>query len=75
MHRVVPTLCPSCEQAWQHCHGVVLVHLDGSDECTAGDACPGAALPHEWREPCWAAVGSCCGQAFGDERAGAPAAA
>ncbi|MDP9388033.1 MAG: hypothetical protein M3Q48_08895 [Actinomycetota bacterium] len=49
------TSCPDCATDRNHCHGVLLVHGDGTREC------PECAGPdpagHDWRAPCEAA---CC---------------
>lgn len=44
--------CESCTGDLIHCHGTLVIHADGTTECT-DDGCPGAHLAlHELRLVC-----------------------
>jgi hypothetical protein len=40
--------CRDCAEGLDHCHDVLLVHPDGSVECSSGPGCAGGAATHEW---------------------------
>lgn len=51
-----------CEGASAHCHGVLVRHGDGREECTEDPGCDAGAPTHEWAVGC-AEVGCPCGAA------------
>ncbi len=51
--------CPECETELEHCHGMTVIHADGTVECLLDPAC---ALPlgeHAVSVPCEELVPGC----------------
>ncbi|MDQ1397652.1 MAG: hypothetical protein QOG64_2911 [Acidimicrobiaceae bacterium] len=45
--------CRSCTNDVDHCHGLLIVHADGSVECCEPDGCPGLdPVLHDVRLAC-----------------------
>jgi hypothetical protein len=40
--------CNDCDQDLDHCHDVLLVHGDGTTECSSGPGCEGRRETHIW---------------------------
>ncbi|GIL26881.1 hypothetical protein [Actinocatenispora comari] len=38
--------CPDCDRGWRHCHGTLVRHPDGGQECLADAACTGGPAEH-----------------------------
>ena len=53
------TACRSCTSDFEHCHGLLTVHVDGWIECTAPE-CPAAdPVLHDARAECGDGCHSC----------------
>ncbi|HEX9992916.1 MAG TPA: hypothetical protein VGB14_08325 [Acidimicrobiales bacterium] len=46
--------CRACTEHLEHCHGVSVVHADGTTECTGDgpEPCRLAHHLHDWQLPC-----------------------
>jgi hypothetical protein len=54
-------LCAFCHQGLSHCHGLLLLHADGSAECSEEPTCPGpAGVLHDFQAPCADGAGGAC---------------
>ncbi|MGH3099119.1 MAG: hypothetical protein ACRDMV_24300 [Streptosporangiales bacterium] len=53
--------CLECGRAWDHCHGTLVVHVDGSAECS-DLACVAVEDAHTYTLACVELLGGCsCG--------------
>lgn len=50
--------CLECGRDWDHCHGALVVHLDGSFECSEL-VCVAAESAHSYSLSCVELVGGC----------------
>lgn len=62
------TRCRDCDQQLWHCHGTLVLHPDGSAECT-DPGCPDPRSPHSFRIDCTEISAACC-QEPGSQRFG-----
>jgi hypothetical protein len=55
--------CRDCHDELAHCHEVLIVHADGTAECTGENPCLASIEAHRWRLPC-AELGTdtCCSE-------------
>lgn len=45
--------CSSCHADLDHCHGVLVLHVDGTTECRGDRPCDDTSLiRHDWRGAC-----------------------
>jgi hypothetical protein len=44
--------CRECEREIVHCHDVLIVHADGSYECSGDGECSGWVETHSWVVTC-----------------------
>jgi hypothetical protein len=55
--------CRDCTAEVAHCHEVLLVHADGSYECSGDEACAGHPEAHFWVATCAELVpDGCCSE-------------
>ena len=53
--------CADCQDAVDHCHGTLILHVDGEAECTE-DGCQVDFAAHSWMGSCWDVLAGCgCG--------------
>jgi hypothetical protein len=53
--------CSDCQNELAHCHELLIVHADGSAECTGDDACEVWTEAHLWVMTCAEAIpDGCC---------------
>lgn len=53
--------CLECGREWEHCHGTLVVHVDGSAECSE-ITCVAAEGAHIYTLSCVELLGGCsCG--------------
>lgn len=51
--------CAGCAEEREHCHDVLVVHVDGTVECFGGDDCIAVLEVHEWVVDCCDLPGGC----------------
>ncbi|PRX95431.1 hypothetical protein [Allonocardiopsis opalescens] len=51
--------CLPCARGWEHCHGTLVEHADGTAECTTGPDCPPDAELHGSAGPCAGLLPGC----------------
>jgi len=54
--------CPDCAGGLEHCHGTLVVHVDGGLECTEPDCDDTDPLRHEMSLDCAGTLPGCCEQ-------------
>ncbi|HET9732845.1 MAG TPA: hypothetical protein VFP54_09245 [Acidimicrobiales bacterium] len=53
--------CGDCAHDLGHCHGMLVLHLDGEAGCTE-PGCDGDPAVHAWMASCWDVLADCqCG--------------
>ena len=55
--------CRDCDALVAHCHDVLIVHADGSYECSGEEPCAGRLEAHAWVVSCDEVVpAGCCAE-------------
>jgi hypothetical protein len=52
--------CPDCRSGIDHCHGTLVLHSDGTFECTDPGCELGDTLRHAYVIDCSVVLGGCC---------------
>jgi hypothetical protein len=52
--------CAGCQTGLDHCHGTLVVHGDGTRDCTDADCALDDPLRHALIVDCFNVVGGCC---------------
>jgi hypothetical protein len=52
--------CAGCESGFDHCHGTLVVHVDGAAECTDPSCDDTDQLRHDLAVDCPSTVIDCC---------------
>lgn len=60
MNGEMNTACPACANGLDHCHGTLVVHVDGELECTERDCLDTDHIRHDMVIDCAGTLPGCC---------------